>query len=129
MSEEQKDQKQQKFKGELSFFKDRVDVKHSVAESDQVQVFYGRDVQLNSCQVVAKQYRGDAVNGLLREIKVFSELKNHKLLQDSTQREKTNNMNDRIGLPKLIDYKIKEALGEIIITNEGLDLDKWGERI
>ena len=38
-------------------------------------------------------------------------------------------MNVGIGLPKLIDYKIKEALGEIIITNEGLDLDKWGERI
>ena len=129
MSEEQKDQKQQKFKGELFFFKERVDVKHSVAESDQVQVFYGRDVQLNHCQVVAKQYRGDAINGLLREIKVFSELKNHKLVFDSTQKEKSNNTNDRIGLPKLIDYKIKEALGEIIITNEGLDLDKWGERI
>ena len=78
---------------------------------------------------MAKQYRGDAINGLLREIKVFSELKNHKLVVDSTQKEKSNNIDDRIGLPKLIDYKIKEALGEIIITNEGLDLDKWGERI
>ena len=78
---------------------------------------------------MAKQYRGDAINGLLREIKVFSELKNHKLVVDSTQKEKSNNIDDQIGLPKLIDYKIKEALGEIIITNEGLDLDKWGERI
>ena len=105
-------------------------MKHSVAETDQICIFYGRDVKHSSCQqVVAKQYLGDSINELLREIKVYTELKNQKVAQDPTQKDNFNNNTKHVGLPKLIDYKIKEALGEIIVTNEGLDLDKWGERI
>ena len=80
-----------KIKRELSFFKERVDVKHSVAETDQICVFYGRDVNHSSCQqVVAKQYLGDSINELLREIKVYTELKNQKVAQDPTQKENFN---------------------------------------
>ena len=96
-----------------------------MSETDSINVFYGRDAKRDACQVVVKQYSGDAINELLREIKVHSELKSKTL----TQMKKLENFVPKPGLPQLIDYKIRECQGEIIITNEGLDLDKWGERI
>ena len=33
------------------------------------------------------------------------------------------------GLPQLLGYKIKEGLGEILMTHGGPNLDKWGEKL
>ena len=76
-----------------------------MSETDSINVFYGRDAKRDACQVVVKQYSGDAINELLREIKVYSELKGKTL----TQMKRSDISVPWSGIPQLIDYKIREC--------------------
>ena len=81
--------------------------------------------------VVLKQYKGSAFDGIFRELKMFTYMENYKKIsqpdQDIAEVAALGSQHD--GLPQLLAYKIKNNIGEILMTNGGPSLDKWEERV
>ena len=82
--------------------------------------------------VVLKQYQGHSFDGIFREIKMFTHLEAHKHKQsehDQDIAEVAALGSKHDGLPQLLGYKIKNKVGEILMTNGGSSLDQWETRI
>ena len=123
----------------MKFFKDCVKVDSISCESSQASVHFGREKYLG-IKVVVKQYKEEAVSGLLREVNIYSKieaLRNEKLKQNSSRKEtnqikisdvaKQCTMHD--GFPRLLAFKVTEDFGEILMVNEGKNLNYWAEKL
>ena len=100
----------------------------------QAGVFFGRDRYLG-LQVVCKQFKMKNYRGLLRELKMFSllEEKRRKDTQkagtkcddqaDLSAIMKSGQQND--SLPRLLAYKMGDTVAEVLMTNDGSNLEKW----
>ena len=58
------------------YFDKKIKVESSIEDSAQAKVFFGREAELNF-RVVLKQYKL-CLKGMLREIKIFTELERQK---------------------------------------------------
>ena len=112
-------------KSKLCHFRDRMSVKHSTMETKHVCLFYGKD-KLTDKNVVVRQFTGENVKQLIKEIKIYELISNQKVGE-----EKLVKCDKRvhIGLPQLVEYHVEGDCGEIIILYEGPSLDKWLDRI
>ena len=75
----------------VQLFHSHIKVENSSSKSSQATVFYGRETKLN-IPIVIKQYRG-RLQGMFRELKVFTEIERvkHKVAQQ--QDSELNNKN------------------------------------
>ena len=67
-----KDKAEQK-KRSIKHFKDRIQVKHSEFDSNQLVIFYGKDKE-SQRNVILKQYQGELVGELIKEIKILEQI-------------------------------------------------------
>ena len=64
-------------KSKLCHFRDRMSVKHSTMETKQVCLFYGKD-KITNKNVVVRQFTGESVKQLKKEIKIYELISNQK---------------------------------------------------
>ena len=64
-------------KNKVLFFKKEIKIEHTNSESAQAVVFFGRETDMG-VRVVLKQYKGEAFDGIFRELKMFTYMENRK---------------------------------------------------
>ena len=114
----------------LKFYQDVLEVEQVISDSSQATVFLGREKTLG-IRVVLKQYLDDQFKGILRELKIFTELEkkdckkqNDNLAQIIEHGPKHN------ALPHMLSYTVQdETVGEILMTYGGPTLKYWMRRI
>ena len=86
-------------------------------------MIFGRETNLG-IRVVLKQYKS-ALNGMHRELKVFTELE--RIKNGEENKAQSNEFEQSLGLPNLLSYAISSdnMSGEILMTNGGRNLSHW----
>ena len=121
---------------QLLFFREKVLVEKFIDNSSRAVVFFGRETNLG-IKVVVKQYSGQFLDELIRELRLFTYIENFRFKTHLNKRKSQapdlaqifvrGSQHD--GLPKILGYRIKEDQGEILMTSGGTSIENWMAKI
>ena len=114
----------------MKFFNEVVEVEQVISDSSQATVFLGREKTLG-IRVVLKQYLEPQFKGILRELKIFTELEKKEYKKQQGNLAKIIEYGPKHdALPHMLSYSVsKDQIGEILMTYGGPTLKYWMKKI